>query len=717
MPRTKRKRTPARAPARIEASLEAVPDELALPGEVTVLEAAAGDGGEKPPRLKIVAYTGGVLEMDEWPAPVVAHLDGLRLPKSLPVLADHDRTRPLGHGSPAIIEGRLQVDGLVSMPQTNPVVRDFVASAKIGFPWQASIGARPTKIAYHDEGSEFEANGQNFKAGNRGLYEVQEAALREVSICTLGADQKTKVAVAARAAANKPEDENMNFDQWLKARGKDPAKLSDVERTDLQAQFDAEQSAPPPAPTPTPPAAKPAKPADSADPDAMPDAIRARAVEDERKRVVDIEAACKGLEPETVGDLKAKAMAGDLTPDGLRHALLDRLRESRPAAPTVLSAHVPADLRTLEAALCLGYGVAPEKDLLVSYGEETLNTADRYRTVGFRRTLEMAAAMGGVELPISVDAQWIRAAFSTSGLSGIVGNVANKALAAAFSATRQIAPRIARAASHVNFHTHTVYSLALSGDLEEVGPTGELKHLELSEESWTRQVKTRGAVLSISRTDVVNDELGAFVDNARRLGRKAAVARERATALLLNATGAGTSFFTTAHKNYQAGADTALAIAALTAAVQLFRDQTGPSKDPVSIEPRILLVPTALEEPAKALMDRAAQMIAVALGSTTAKEKAPNVNVWAGQFEPLAWEWLSKTIGKTAGSSTGWYLLADPNDVPAVELAYLNGRQEPVVEYFGLSQEVSTLGVSWRVYYDFGAALAEYRAGVKSKGA
>ncbi len=700
-----------RTPARIEASLETVPDELALPGEVTVLEAAAAeDGGEKIPRLKIVAYTGGVLEIDAWVAPVVAHLEGLTLPKKLPVLADHDRTRPLGHGSPALVEGHLEVDGLVSMPPTSPVVRDFLASSKADFPWQASIGARPTKTAYHEAGSKFEANGRSFTAGPEGLYEVQEATLREVSVLTIGADPNTKVAVAARAIVPKPKEQPMDpkFEQWLVARGKDPKALSEDEAVTLKAAYDAEQSAPPPAPS------EPNK-APSAS-EGTPDAIHARAVEEERKRVADIEAACKDLDADVVGDLKAKATAGDLSLDALKTTLLDRVRASRPAAPAIILGRAPQDARTLEAALCLGYGVSDEKDLLASYGEETLNTADKYRRLGFRRIAELVAGMAGTELPLSVDAQWMRAAFSSSALSGIVGNVANKALAAAFIAARQIVPFVARAASHVNFHTHTVYSLALSGDLEEVGPTGELKHLNMSEESWTRQVKTRGAVLSISRTDVVNDELGAFVDNARRLGRKAAVAREKAVFLLLNATGAGSSFFTSGHKNYQGGAPTALSITSLTSAVQLFRDQTGPDGDPVSIEPRILLVPTALEETAKALMDRAAQMIAVALGSTSAKAKEPNINVWAGQFTPQVSEWLSRTIGKQAGSAKAWYLLADPNDVPCLEVAYLNGQQQPVVEYFGLSQDVSTLGVSWRVYYDFGAALAEYRAGVKSKG-
>jgi len=55
--------------------------------------------------------------------------------------------------------------------------------------------------------------------------------------------------------------------------------------------------------------------------------------------------------------------------------------------------------------------------------------------------------------------------------------------------------------------------------------------------------------------------------------------------------------------------------------------------------------------------------------------------------------------------------------VAAVEVAYLNGVQTPTVDYFGLDNDANVLGVIWRCYYDFGAALAEWRAGLKSNGA
>jgi hypothetical protein len=184
----------------------------------------------------------------------------------------------------------------------------------------------------------------------------------------------------------------------------------------------------------------------------------------------------------------------------------------------------------------------------------------------------------------------------------------------------------------------------------------------------------------------------------------------------INGTGAGSTHFTAAHDNYIDGADTVLSITSLSEAVQTFRNQTGPDGDPVMIEPRILLVPPALEETAKALMDRSASMIVTALASTSSKAKEPDVNVWAGNFEVLVSPWLENS-NLTGYSTTAWYLIADPRDVPAFEIAYLNGLQSPTVEYQGVDGDINVLGATWRVYWDFGVALGEYRAGVKSKGA
>jgi hypothetical protein len=86
-------------------------------------------------------------------------------------------------------------------------------------------------------------------------------------------------------------------------------------------------------------------------------------------------------------------------------------------------------------------------------------------------------------------------------------------------------------------------------------------------------------------------------------------------------------------------------------------------------------------------------------GSST----VPNVNVLAGRYQVVPTSYLS--------SAEDYYLVASPADLPAMEVAFLNGVQSPVVET--AEADFNTLGVQMRGYFDFGVAKAEYLASVK----
>jgi hypothetical protein len=60
-------------------------------------------------------------------------------------------------------------------------------------------------------------------------------------------------------------------------------------------------------------------------------------------------------------------------------------------------------------------------------------------------------------------------------------------------------------------------------------------------------------------------------------------------------------------------------------------------------------------------------------------------------------------------------LFASPIDT-ALVVAFLQGKQSPTVEFFGFDADPNTLAATWRVYFDFGAALADHRAAYKAKG-
>lgn len=654
------------------------------------IEAGKGDP-DAPVPVSIDAYNGGVMSVNGI-GPLVCDVTGVEATGPVVLLDGHTNTlaATLGSATVQAVNGeRLAAHGLIS--RTNAIAATAIRLAAEGVPLQASIGAEPTEPPVRIRpGQSVEVNGRTITAGPAGFLLFKATRLRHIAILPNGADASTTVSIAAAAANNEGA---MEFQAWVESLGFVYADLTTEQLAALQVAYDEvkddETATATTEETPAEPVAA------SADPVAS---IRAAAAA-EANRIGMIQAACG----EKHSAIAARAIAEGWDKNKVE---LEVIRASRPSLPAIHARENTVNSKIIEASLCMGAGIPVEN---AGYNEETLDRAHKLRRRGLRWHAEQIAASKG----ISIDADpgtlpWIQAAFSTSELAGIVGNVANKALQTAFQMSPSVAEKVAAKRSHNNFYANTVYSLALNGELQVVSRDGELQHLRMTEESRTRQVQTRGAVLSITRQDLINDDLNAFADNAQALGRKAAHSRERALFTALNATGNGASFFTTARANYFEGAATNLQSSSLATAVQLFRDQVGPDGLPVMVEPSILLVPTALEVVAKELMS--SQYL---LGPVAAKN--PSANVWQGAFTPMVSTWLGSAAA--GGSSTAWYLLGNPADVAALEIAYLAGQETPNVEFFGMDSNPEVLGVSWRVFYDFGVALGEYRAGVKSKGA
>lgn len=443
----------------------------------------------------------------------------------------------------------------------------------------------------------------------------------------------------------------------------------------------------------------------------------------ERERVKTIEAACKGDwggRQSRIDGLKAQAIAGELSLEALQGQCLEELRASRPMPPSVGGDTGPDAGRVLEASVCLSAGM-PEAMVAEGFDERVMNAAvsSGHRGAGIHAVLAAVLRSAG-QSDIAgrrVDSSTIRAAFeagvmlqasgfSTMSLPGLLGNVANKALLAAHKAVNPTWPAFAAIASVANFKKHTRYRLTGNGEFTQVPPDGELKHVGLQESDYSNQVDTYGAIITLTRKDIINDDLGAFMALPRLLGRMSAIKLERSVfaGLLDNSD----SFFASGNSNLLSGADSALDIDALTAAEAAFLDQTDENGDPIMLTPATMLVPTALKVTAQQLIS-STQIID---GSSTAAQ--PNGNPHAGRFKLAASPWLNSQ-SLSGGSATAWYLFADPRDVAAIEVAFLGGRQAPTIESGDTSFD--TLGVQWRAYHDFGVAKQDPRAVVKSAGA
>lgn len=656
--------------------------------------------------IEIVAYTGGILPVSGFTAPVVVDYSGLELPNNVPLLADHedDLGSIVGQATSVVLNaGRLVVSGVV-IPQSD-AARQVLALHDSGFKWQASIGAHITASQEVPAGQSVEVNGQSFTGP---VIVARRAALREVSLVAVGADAHTSATIAARAALLKGIS-NMTFEDWVKSIGGDPAALDDATRALMMTAYQQAQSAA--APTPAPVVATPApapvaagnaspmeQPAMAANADINLKARREAAAA-EWARELQIKRLCAS-HPE-IGE---KALREGWTADQTElHVLRAGLKHTHGGT---ISTHHTARVhqpQVLAAALCQSGRL---KTVEKQFDDQTLqaaHTAFRGRISLKQFLLEAAWANGCDErhLTTATLRPVLRAAFSNAEISGILSNVSNKFLLEGFEQTEgmDVIEKIAGVKNVSDFKTMTMYRLIDGGEFEQVARDGHLTNGTLSEESFTISAKTYGKLYSLTREDIINDDLGAL-DRLRGLiggGAARKLIGVFNTELLAN----HNTFFTSGKGNYYADAAAPLSLTSLAVVEKMFRERKTPQGTPLGLRPAYLLVPPALSVTAREIF--VSENLAL-----TSSSKIPGANVFRSLYEPVVNDYFT--------SSLEWYLVAAPDAMGAlINVAYLNGQRTPTIE--STDADFDTLGVQFRGYFDFGTAKQDDRYAVKSKGA
>jgi len=681
--------------------LQFVKGSPAASGDFSYVESAEGEGKPKLKKVTAVAYTGAPMRVGfGWP--VVLDLAGMTKESTgIPLLKNHDPENIVGHSGADEVEisaTKIKLQGQVS--GVGEAAQEVSALSANGFPWQMSVGASIDRMEFIDRGETVKVNGRN-QSGP--LYVARKSVLREVSFVAIGADAGTSGNVAASSIS---EDSTMNFEAWLQAKGFDPAQLTEAQKTALKAAYDAEVAAAKP-PNPAPSSGAASHPSGNAsDPAPVTAAnpvldIRAQAAA-EFERIASIQKACNGSH----GEIQAQAIKEGWTVEKTELAVL---RAERPKGPAIHMAQADVGDQVVQAAVCLHGKLA---NVEKQFDDKTLQAAHTHfrRGIGLQQLLLQAAWSNGytgreVKVHDGNMREILKAAFSTMSLPGILGNTANKFLLMGFMAVETSWRAISSTRPVNDFKQVTSYRLTGDFEFEPLSPAGEIQHGTTGEDSFTNQARTRGKMYTIDRTAIINDDLGALSVIPQRIGRGGALRlnTEFWTAFLDNS-----SFFTSARGNYQEGAGTVLGIDSLTAAELLFLDQTDPDSKPLGIMPKILLVPNALNVTATKLSRD------LEIRDTTASTKYSTGNPHAGKFEPVRSSYLSNT-SLTGYSTTAWYLLASPMDLPTMEVVFLNGVETPVVE--SAEADFNTLGIQMRGYFDFGCSKQDWRGGVKSKGA
>jgi len=623
-------------------------------GQCKIVAAAQVEGKEaKLPTIEIEAYSGGIMNVGYY-GPVVIDLAGLKAEASTPILYAHNAYTVdsiLGQTT-AIVNDKKTLSMSGEVMADSETSRSVKTLASNGFKFQASVGVNPEKRSFVEAGVEAEVNGQKLQGP---FTLVESGQLNEVSVVPMGADGSTSAKIAAKQdapVASKSKGVKMKLD----AQGNpivDPAN---------DGQPTAEQ-------------------------------IRADAVA-ETSRISGINVVAKDH-----AEIATQAIEGGWTPERAELTVAkaelaaEREQNKRPDTPGIQGfrgKEVNSDI--LAAAVSLRAGL---KDSEKVHGSEICQKASELKINSFTDLVRASMAASGkvLEHTRHETREFLQAAFSTRDIANVLSNVANKFIAEGYGSVEQTWRSVSAVRPVVDFKANTGVRLVMANLLQAMAPDGEIHHGSLSDETRTIQADTKALMIGVTRKDIINDDLGVLSDIPRKLGF--AAARTFNTDFWAAFEAAVDTAFTEARKNTTTGA---LTITTLGTAEALFLALSDADGNPLGAEASTLLTGSTAYTSAR-------ELYASALVTNGTGGKTPSTNIYANMFNPAMSRYLS---------AAPWLLVANPMAIPLMEVAFLNGREEPFVET--ADAEFEYLGIKMRCYYDYGASFAEWRGAVYSTG-
>lgn len=272
------------------------------------------------------------------------------------------------------------------------------------------------------------------------------------------------------------------------------------------------------------------------------------------------------------------------------------------------------------------------------------------------------------------DYETLKESGSTSDFPNILGNVMYRSLIDWYKNVPAVWRQYSAIGDAMDFRPQTRIVGYESEDLQKVEEDGVYLDSKLADAAYTVTVQTYGRAFSINRNVIINDDLGYIKQQPKRFGRSAArfLATFVAQTLLENNgnTFDGNALFNSGtHFNLSTGAGSAISATNIEAGIASMQDQTvlGVFQ---AVQPTLLLTHPQLQWKARQILNSA---IIVAAGgdstASTASQQFGNLNVLQGA--------LGIAIDPFLTSQTAYYVLADPADVPILDVVFLAGKQTP----------------------------------------
>lgn len=310
---------------------------------------------------------------------------------------------------------------------------------------------------------------------------------------------------------------------------------------------------------------------------------------------------------------------------------------------------------------------------------------------------------------------------TTSDFPYILAATANKSMLDGYGAVKTTWPLWCKTGNLSDFKAMNRITLSEVGDLQLIREGGTYPQTSLAEDQNAIQVYTYGLKFNLSRQAIINDDMNAFTTIPARHGRAAKRLPNILAVIELCANRTlndGTAQFATGHNNLSANANYALDTLAhgfdgISNIAGTLATQRGRLHAKAAAETETLYMGLTLENLlvgtwAQAMIARQVLNSTTNVGQSNANVKNPLEGIATVELEPLLGD-----SGITGYSTTAYFGFANPADAPVVEVAFLNGVQEPYMEEI---EQTDADGRIMKVRLDCGAAPIDYLGAAKETG-
>lgn len=364
--------------------------------------------------------------------------------------------------------------------------------------------------------------------------------------------------------------------------------------------------------------------------------------------------------------------------------------------------------------------VGAQNAIMARAGEAKREEGNEYNGMTLADLAARALTLAGVSVKgMSRDAiaRRVLASQTTSDFPNLLSSTAGKVLRNAYSSFPATWNAWCLKGSVSDFKIHPRIQVGSFNNLETIPEGGEYKYGSLAEEYENAQAVTKGKAIAFTRQMLVNDDLGAFTRRAQLMGRAAARTVNTDVYTLLTSGSAnhgptsadGGQYFnanatTTAggHANLT-DSGTAISTASIALGRKTMRIQKDKSnRETLNILPKFLVCSALKEDLAWSVLN----------STSDPSQSNPAKKNYAYDVAKL--QLVTDPFLDGIGSGLPWYLFADPADVAAFEVVFLDGNDTPFIDEM---VDFETDAMKFKVRLDYGIALGDWRAGYLNDGA